>query len=393
MNKMKVLLIGSSFSAAPLYFAIKKYGAYVSVCGDIEEDPCHQYADVSYFIDYSQPDRLMEIVESGDFDFLVPSCNDYSYMSCARVGLKHKFPGFDAFEVARMLHTKNAFRAMTADLGICAPGFIELHEGQKIDAGTLHYPILVKPIDSFSGRGMSKVTTPDLLPKAVHEARQQSRSGNVVMEEFIVGSLHSHSAWLQEGSVALDFFVDEFCTVYPYQVNCSNHPSNLPLEIKNKVRNSINHVARELQLVDGLMHTQFMVRGDDFWIIETMRRCPGDLYGTLITRSTGIDYADLFVRPFLNMKLPAQLPEIQSQLYGRHTISVDHPLIYCSFSHSIPADRVDIVSLKSSGESLQVAPFDKIGILFAKFTDQEIMLSTTPYMADFVKINQLGRKN
>ena len=275
MNKMKVLLIGSSFSAAPLYFAIKKYGAHVSVCGDIEEDPCHQYADVSYFIDYSQPDRLMGIVESGDFDFLVPSCNDYSYMSCARVGLKHKFPGFDVFEVARILHTKNAFRAMTADLGIFAPGFLELHEGQKIDAGTLHYPILVKPIDSFSGRGMSKVTTPDLLPRAVHEARQQSRSGDVVLEEFIDGSLHSHSAWLQERSVVLDFFVDEFCTVYPYQVNCSNHPSNLPLKIRNKVRNSINHVARELKLVDGLMHTQFMCVGTISGLLKQCDVAPG----------------------------------------------------------------------------------------------------------------------
>ena len=151
MSKKKVLLVGSSFSAAPLYFALKKYGFHVSVCGNIETDPCHQYADASYFIDYSQSDNLTNIVESGGFDFLVPSCNDYSYMSCARIASNFKFPGFDGFEVAKTLHTKNAFRTITADLGLPAPRFIELHEGHMVDSGFLHYPILVKPIDSFSG--------------------------------------------------------------------------------------------------------------------------------------------------------------------------------------------------------------------------------------------------
>lgn len=393
MSKAKVLLVGSSFSAATLFFALKKYGFHMSVCGKIETDPCHQYADASCFIDYSQPENLIEVVESGEFDFLVPSCNDYSYMSCASIASSFKFPGFDKFEVAKTLHTKNAFRTITADLSLSAPGFVELREGQTVDSGLLHYPILVKPIDSFSGRGMSKVLTPDLLSKAVHDARQASRSGDVVLEEFVDGSLHSHSAWLQEGCVALDFFVDEFCTVYPYQVNCSNHPSSLPLEIRSNVRNSINRIASKLNLADGLIHTQFMVSGNDFWIIETMRRCPGDLYGSLVARSTGIDYADLFVRPFLGKGLPEQLPEIKSQPYGRHTVSVDQQLAYFSFSNSIPAERVDIVPLKGSGENLHAAPFDKLGILFSKFRDQETMLSTTPRLADFVKINQLGVNN
>ena len=390
MGEAKVLLVGSSFSAAPLYFALKKYGFHVSVCGNIETDPCHQYADTSYFLDYSQPENLIEVVESGEFDFLVPSCNDYSYMSCARIASNFKFPGFDEFEVAKTLHTKNAFRAITADLGLPAPGFVELREGQTVDSGLLHYPIMVKPIDSFSGRGMSKVAIPNLLSKAVHDARQASRSGNVVLEEFIDGSLHSHSAWLQEGCVALDFFVDEFCTVYPYQVNCSNHPSSLPLEIRNNVRSSINRIASKMNLADGLIHTQFMVSGNDLWIIETMRRCPGDLYGTLVARSTGIDYADLFVRPFLGKGLPEQLPEIESQPYGRHTVSVDQSLVYFSFSNSIPAEQVDIVPLKGSGEMLHPAPFDKLGVLFAKFRDRETMLSTTPRLAEFVAINQPG---
>lgn len=390
MREMSALLVGSSFSAAPILFILKKYGITVSVCGKLKTDPCHQYADKSYYVDYSQPDDLMSIVESGKFDFLIPSCNDYSYMSSATVADKYQFPGFDSFNVASILHTKNAFRSITEDLSIPAPRFIEINKGQPIDSGTLRFPLLVKPVDSFSGRGMTKVMTPDCLSLAVQDAQQASRSENVVLEEFIDGSLHSHSAYLQNGRVALDFFVDEFCTVYPYQVNCSNHPSTLPERVRNGVKDCINRIAHFLNLNDGLIHTQFMTNGNDFWIIETMRRCPGDLYGNLISLSTGIDYADLFVRPFLGMKLPEKMPTMSGICYGRHTISVDNPLVHFSFSHNIPAEQVDIVPLKGSGESLEVAPFDKLGILFARFTDWDTMLSVTPRLADFVEINELG---
>jgi formate-dependent phosphoribosylglycinamide formyltransferase (GAR transformylase) len=226
--------------------------------------------------------------------------------------------------------------------------------------------------------------------QAVRKAQQTSRIGNVVVEEFIEGNLHSHSAFLQDGHIGFDFFVDEFCTVYPYQVNCSNCPSSLSEQVRCGVRRCINRIAKSLGLNDGLIHTQFMAKGNDFWIFETMRRCPGDLYGKLISLSTSIDYLDLYVRPFLGLSLPETLPEATSFYYGRHTISSNQPMVYFSFSHTVPAESVDIVPLKSSGEHLSVAPFDKIGILFAQFRDSESMNEVTPCIADFVKIRQLG---
>lgn len=392
MNEKNALLVGSSFSAVPILFALKKHGINVSVCGKIEGDPCHQYADSSYYIDYSRPDELLSVVNSGTFDFLVPSCNDYSYMSCAQVAANHPFLGFDILDVSTQLHTKNLFRAVTKRLSIPAPWFMEINHDQPLDLATLRYPLLVKPVDSFSGRGMSRVTDSGHLPQAIQEAAQASQSGKVVLEEFLEGSLHSHSAYLQNGRIALDFFVDEFCTVYPYQVNCSHHPSLLSEQIRDGVRACIDHIVTSLGLADGLIHTQFMVIGDDFRIIETMRRCPGDLYGELIRLSSGIDYTDLFVRPFLGMDFPKNIPESKALFYGRHTISVGRPLAYSSFSYSIPANHVDIVPLKNSGARLDVAPFDKLGILFSRFDSQSEMLSITPRFADFIEIKQVGEQ-
>lgn len=386
----RALLVGSSFSAAPIFFTLKKYGLHVSVCGNVKTDPCHQYADASFHIDYSNPEELAKLVGDGKFDYLVPTCNDYSYMSCALVAEKHGFPGFDRFDTASILHTKNRFRHATEKHSLPVPKFRRQTEGAKIGTGQLQFPLLVKPIDSFSGRGMTKVASSSELTPAVRNALQESRSGEVILEEFIDGSLHSHSAFIAQKKVAFDFFVDEFCTVYPYQVNCSNHPSVLSGGLRDEVRKAINQLAGILGLNDGLLHTQFIVKREKFWIIECMRRCPGDLYGSLINFSTGIDYADLFVRPYINMELPHEMPRIEPRYFGRHTISSGEPLVNFSFSHSIPAANVEIVPLKSSGEKLSAAPYDKLAILFAEYENGDTMQSVTPHLADFVSINTLG---
>ncbi|WP_421548532.1 ATP-grasp domain-containing protein [Pseudomonas sp. QD4] len=386
----KVLLVGSSFSAAPIFFALKRHGFHVSVCGNFAADPCHQYADQSFYIDYSNPDALMQVVEEHHFDYIVPSCNDKSYMSSVPIAEKYGYVGFDKSDTALAIHTKGTFRQVAEQHSLSVPQYIRHSRGQPLPVDLLSFPLLVKPVDSFSGRGMTRVDTTSELEEAIAYAFATSQADEVILEAFVDGALHSHSAFIENQKVVQDFFADEFCTVYPYQVDCSNHPSVLSGDIKERVRSEINLLADKLGLADGLMHTQFIVDGDKFWIIESMRRCPGDLYGSMVELSTGVDYADYYIRGFISKKLPSAQPAHAVKYVGRHTISTTEPLVYFSFSNSIPSDRVDIVSLKNSGDRLKVAPFDKLAIVFAEFSDKQTMLATSPYLADFVKIKRLG---
>jgi formate-dependent phosphoribosylglycinamide formyltransferase (GAR transformylase) len=387
----KALLVGSSFSAAPLFFLLKKRGLHVSVCGVRKEDPCHQYADASFYIDYSNRENLLRLVESEKFDYVVPTCNDYSYLSCAWFAERLGYPGFDDFKIAQIIHTKNEFRLIAQKYDLPSPWAKQCSKNNAIDIGGLNYPLLVKPIDSFSGRGVTKVLDSTALYDAVNVARQSSRSGEIVLEEFVGGELYSHSAFIHNREIIVDFFVDEFCTVYPYQVNCSNHPSRLITCMQSAVRATIDRLVKQLDLTDGLLHTQFIANNEKHWIIECMRRCPGDLYGSLIERSTGISYMDFYLRPFLGEIIKSDIPKNSEKPIGRHTISVQNPLTTFTFSHSIPAVKVHITPLKNSGEGLIAAPFDKLAILFAEYADFSTMIDATPNMANLVAIDSLEK--
>jgi formate-dependent phosphoribosylglycinamide formyltransferase (GAR transformylase) len=354
------------------------------VCGKVPSDPCHTFADESLDIDYSDRKQLLELVRKKKYQYIVPSCNDYAYLSGAWVAEQEGLPGFDNYDTTLILHNKNEFRKFADKNGYPIPKASSIHELDELEKMHLPKPILVKPVDSYSGRGMTKVHNTDELKSAIASAISSSRTREALVEDFIEGTLHSHSVLFQNGRVVFEIVADEFCTVYPYQVNCSNIPSSLPHSLREKVSDCIQEMVTQLQLTDGLLHTQFMVRDNEFWLIECMRRSPGDLYHKMVELSTGVNCVDLYARPFVGFKMPEVVHQKINRPIARHTISVASSTLVTSFSINLPAFNLQTVSLKNSGEIVNKAPYDKLGIFFAEFKSETEMFKTTPNLANHV---------
>ena len=385
-----VLLAGTSYSAVPILQALKSNDCKVSVCGSLQDDPCHALADRSYYIDYSERTLLLDVIQKNNIQYLCPACNDYSYMSCAWVAEERGLPGYDSYENTLILHNKTRFRSFAEKNGFPIPRAKPVHEAVELGSDFANFPMLVKPADSFSGRGMTKVGNHRELLESIKTARDSSRTGEVLVEEYIEGSLHSHSIFIQDGECVFDLFVDEFCTIYPYQVNCSNIPSVLPETVQVNVRECIMELISTLKLNDGLLHTQFMVNGKDFWLIECMRRGPGDLYYHMVELSTGINGMDLYARPFIGERMPSKIVTESSRCYARHTISVTEPTVVSSFSINLSTEDIQIASLKTSGGLLEAAPYDKLAIFFAQFKNKEELFKHTPDLSAYVSIQSSG---
>jgi formate-dependent phosphoribosylglycinamide formyltransferase (GAR transformylase) len=387
-NRKKVLLLGSSFSSIPILKVLLEAGFHVSVCGSLPEDPAHAYAHRSYFIDYSDESALEQLVNSEHFDFICPTCNDASYMAGAKIAASNGMPGFDNPATVRILHDKKAFREFADSIDLPVPrlyGEVAL----LTDFDDLRFPILVKPVDSFSGRGITRVDTEKGIEAAMREADSQSGEKRAIAEEFVDGELLSHSVFIKDGRIIVEFFVDEFCTVYPYQVNCSNVPSSLPPYIRKEIGECTRKLISELNLTDGLLHIQLIANEEKFWYIECMRRAPGDLYYEMIRLASEIDGMDFYVRPFVGISLPEKVSITKEAFVARHTISVSDRCQMFSFRMKLPGEVIGIVPLKQSGGLLAAAPFDKLGIVFCEFPDLESLHHETRRMADFIQIESL----
>ncbi|MEJ6395943.1 hypothetical protein V8J82_21970 [Gymnodinialimonas sp. 2305UL16-5] len=393
-HRIKVLLIGSSFSAMPMLVALKRQKAHVTVIGQYQTDPCHAYADASIFEDYSDWETLLRICRSEEFDYIVPSCNDYSYLAAAKVAAELGFAGLDDLETTHILHTKDHFRRFCADIGIPAPKiFGILDENTPTPLDKLEGPAILKPVDSFSGRGIQILRDIAELPVASEKALAQSRRRSAVIEEYVEGSLHSHTAFVVSGRIIWHDFVDEFCEVYPYQVDRSIYPSRLDRSLRVDVQSAMETLVAAMNLKNGLLHTQFMASGSSFWIIECMRRCPGDLYGHHFKLALNYDYEANYVAGFIGRAAEAPGYTSKPKAVQRKVISVANTEAFFGISMEQTTCQSLYIPLKDSGLTLEPAPFDKAGILFSYGEREEFFENVVSDIEAYPDIIRLSVKN
>lgn len=361
----KILLVDTNFSSAPIWRALLEDGHDVHVVGGNPVDCLAKASPHHWQLDYSDTAGLSALVNEEGFDYLVPGCTDRSYESCLTVG-RGRFPGFDSSEAASTISHKAQFRRVAAQLDLPVP---RLHASIADADGN---PVIVKPVDAFSGKGITILRGADAAAgyAAIERARDASPSGQYLIEDFVEGQLYSHSAFLRDRKVAYDFLVQENCTANPFVVDTSRVLEGATQNaLLSTLRTCIETLAAHLNLTDGLLHTQFIGSAERVWLIELTRRCPGDLYSQLIELSTGFPYARCYAMSFLGQAMgsPAQhgLRPIM-----RHTITVPaaQGLDHVRFLRPTHIERY--VPLALVGDPLLPSPSSRVAVIFCSEGNQ-----------------------
>jgi hypothetical protein len=135
-----------------------------------------------------------------------------------------------------------------------------------------------------------------------------------------------------------------------------------------------NQLVLSVGLEKGLLHTQFIVEDDRVFIIEVMRRAPGDLLGLQHTLSTGIDYWSLYLAGFIsNYKQKQENQRFKKKFVSREIIATKDPAFFESleFLKDDELRSSDLfVPLLTSGSHIEEHPNDKIGIFFRTFSSR-----------------------
>ncbi|MGA0601682.1 ATP-grasp domain-containing protein [Caulobacter sp. KR2-114] len=356
----RVVLLDTNVAAAPIHQYLEGAGFEVHVVGRNPADYLAKAAANYVDLDYSDVEATLALVERLGATYLVPGCNDLSYETCAAISARRPFPGIDPMAVVRTLGNKQDFRRYAARNDIPAPR--QVAEADAV-AGR---PVIVKPVDAYSGRGVTALAAPtaDDVAAALALARRFSATGACLIEEFVTGQLYSHTAFLGPQGVVADFIVEEHGSINPFTVDTSCVVPDFDPALLAEVRAAIERIARDLKLTSGLIHTQFIAADGRFWIVEITRRCPGDLYSLLIELSTGFAYAENYARPFLG--LPFRDSPRQAGAIMRHTISLRAPQTFEALRFNRPLQVERFVPQSLAGDRVAQAPFARIGILFAR---------------------------
>ena len=398
----KLLLLGGGHAEIPLIKAAQELGWYVITTGNAREGLGHPYADKNVFADFSDKDAMLELARSESVQAVCSGCNDFALLSTVYVCEKLGLPGHDSYATSLEIHHKDKYRALATRLGIPTPRARVIRTSADFDSAIaqLTFPIIVKPVDLTGGKGIHRAANIEEACTAYKDASCRTRQDHIVVEEFVEGTNHGFSAMLVKGKVAFAFADNEQYFVNKYMVSGANTPSTTSNEGLAKLRDYSERIAKELLLVDGILHIQYIEKADGTpIIIEICRRPPGDLYIKFVKYATSIDYPKFIIMAETGMDISC-IADVPTQgFWLRHCIMSDVQagditgnstskgiVREVTFAPEIQKNIVEKFLWYKPGEIITDKLTYKAGIVFFKFDTLAEMQDKTARMPELAKI-------
>ena len=129
--------------------------------------------------------------------------------------------------VNSIVHARNKYlmKRCFIEHGIpCAYGIL-VEPNAEIDEKILYgftFPLIIKPVDSFSSRGVFLVTSFDELQQYLDKTKSFSSDGKILIEEFLNGPEVSVESVTYNGQTTVIQITDKVITNYPYTVEMAH---------------------------------------------------------------------------------------------------------------------------------------------------------------------------
>jgi len=389
--KPRLLIAGGAHSDIPLIKAAQRLGFYVITSGNRANDLGHEYSDEVHLADFSDAEAMLSLARQLKINAICASCNDFSALTASYVAERLGLPGHDSFKVANILHHKDKYREFAHRVGIPSPLAFGCGDITSVrDAlQKLRFPIIIKPVDLTGGKGITRVDNHADALLAAENAFLISKAKRIVAEEFIEGSRHGFSAILINGRVRFSFTDDEQYHLSQYLVSAASAPTSSRPESIKKLMEYSEVIARELKLVDGIFHIQYIEPNEgDPVIIEICRRPPGDLYVDLVRHATGAPYAEWIVAACSGLSTDAIRQMPVTQPVTRHCLMASSSGKFFDFDFDAGIEKriVEKLIWGKKGELVIDPNTHKFGIVFVLHDNIEQMLKVAPSLQKLLAV-------
>lgn len=387
----RLLILNGSLSELTLIDKAKELGYYVITSGNNPKLIGHSHADEYIEADYSNKEAILKIVKEHNIDRIVSCANDFGVITAAYVAEQMGWPGHDTYENANILHQKDLFKEFIQKLGLRAPYSVPFDS--KEDAieyiKTAEYPIIVKATDLTGGKGILKAENIEEAEFAIENAFNRSRAKHIVIEPYIVGDQQTIHTFIKDKKVVSSVSNDCFSPINPYLIQAELFPARGIDDIQAELYESIEKICNELNLVDGMLTLQYIVKDGKPYIIELMRRALGNQYLTVANVMNGFPWDEALIRAETGMDLSVLKSEPpKAKFAGHHGIMARRNGVLKSYTipDDIKSHIFQTIEMLQPGERLEDYMNERVAYIYYKYDNYDEALEAVRHFNDNIKI-------
>ncbi len=288
---MKALVLCGGKPQIVLVNELKKRGIFAIVADGNDKVAAVPYADKFYKVSTLDVEGIKNIAVTEKVDMILSVCADQMLLVAAQVSEKLGLPCYIDYETAKNVSSKEYMKRIFVENDIPTAKYIV---GDSVDQNAiegLRFPLIVKPVDCYSSRGVKKVENFDELIPAFEIAKNYSRTGTAIIEEFIDGPELSVDIYVEDGKVNLLCIrsLDKIPNSEKFIICRGNYPAKISAEAENRVKEVAQKMADAFGLKNTPMLIQMKINDEQIHILEFCARTGGGIKYRLLPKISGFD--------------------------------------------------------------------------------------------------------
>lgn len=302
MENNRLMILGTNEYQNPIILRAKELGYETHVYGLQRGEIGERTADVFHAVDVCDYEKMWEEVEKLDPCGIVSICSELVLHTMNYLLRKRGIPCNS--EWTEMISTnKYLMRKAMRDGGVDSPNFMLVTDKMNISdiqkaSAEFSYPLICKPVDLSSSRGVCKIENQDELKDALDYALEWSKKKEVILEEFIEGPEYSGESIAYQGRYKLLAITEKHTTGAPHFVETGHRqPANLSPEMVEKIEQCLYKAFAAMKIEYGAIHPEFRITKEGkIYFMEIATRMGGDCIGTDLTPlSSGYDFMGMVI--------------------------------------------------------------------------------------------------
>jgi len=314
MNKPIAVVLGGTFPHISLINKLKKRGYFVILIDYYHEPVAWKHADLHVKESNLDKEKVLEIAKKYNAKLVISTCIDQANVTACYVaevlGLSRPY----SYKTALSVTDKEAMKSVMLLNNIPTSAFYSVNNISELSGKNISFPFVIKPADSNSSKGVKKVNNNEELVSYFNEAKTISRTGKVIIEEYVDGK-----------EVGIDFFVlneevkilltkerrkIENADDNSQQIYGCMWPSDLSSEIIKRFEEIGHKIAQAFKLKNTPLMIQSIVdKNGDISIIEFAPRIGGGESFRIIELMTGFDIVEAAIDSFLEKQVKVSVKQ------------------------------------------------------------------------------------
>lgn len=284
------LVLAGGIAQVALINELKSRG-YKTLLADMNPNcVAAKYCDEFYPVSAMDVEGIKAIAKEQNADMVLTACADQIIVAevevCNDLGLQTYLD----LETVQLVSDKHYMKDVFIKSGIPTSRYIVVDHFAEEKIAELNYPIVVKPVDAYSARGVRRCNNREEVKAFLHEAIEISRTKTAIVEEFVAGEELTVEGFVCKGkATVLCIGSKTKLKNGRFVLSGSLYPADISTELIEEIKLTTQKIADAFRLDNSPININMITDGKHGYVLEFCARTGGFVKYEITRIMSGFD--------------------------------------------------------------------------------------------------------